>query len=98
MPTSIGTMRIREAAGFRSARCSPNEYARERAALIDPEKASCGVRAGQAPGSETVYLTVVDREGNIASWIQSIFSSFGSGITVDGMGFVLQNRGAGFHP
>jgi gamma-glutamyltranspeptidase/glutathione hydrolase len=41
-----------------------------------------------------VYFTVVDREGNIASWIQSIYSSFGSGITVEG--FPLQNRGAGF--
>ena len=71
-------------------------YARERAAQIDPEKANGNAVAGEAPGSETVYLTVVDREGNIASWIQSIFSSFGSGITVDGMGFVLQNRGAGF--
>ena len=71
-------------------------YARERAAQIDPEKANGNAGAGEAPGSETVYLTVVDREGNIASWIQSIFSSFGSGITVDGMGFILQNRGAGF--
>ena len=71
-------------------------YARERAAQIDPEKANGEAGAGEAPGSETVYLTVVDRDGNIASWIQSIFSSFGSGITVDGMGFVLQNRGAGF--
>jgi gamma-glutamyltranspeptidase/glutathione hydrolase len=71
-------------------------YARKRAALIDPEKANGNAGADEAPGSETVYLTVVDRDGNIASWIQSIFSSFGSGITVDGMGFVLQNRGAGF--
>jgi gamma-glutamyltranspeptidase/glutathione hydrolase len=38
----------------------------------------------------------VDREGNIVSLIQSNFSSFGSGITVRGMGFVLQNRGALF--
>ena len=60
-------------------------YASERAAQIDPEKANGNAGAGEAPGSETVYLTVVDREGNIASWIQSIFSSFGSGITVDGM-------------
>jgi gamma-glutamyltranspeptidase/glutathione hydrolase len=72
------------------------DYARERAALIDPKNANGEVCAGEAPGNETVYLTVVDREGNIASWIQSIFSSFGSGIAVDGMGFVLQNRGAGF--
>jgi gamma-glutamyltranspeptidase/glutathione hydrolase len=71
-------------------------YARERAAQINPEKANAEAVAGQAPGSETVYLTVVDREGNIASWIQSVFSNFGSGITVDGMGFVLQNRGASF--
>ena len=71
-------------------------YARERAAQIDPAKANGDASAGQAPGSETVYLTVVDRDGNIASWIQSIFSSFGSGIVADGMGFLLQNRGAGF--
>jgi gamma-glutamyltranspeptidase/glutathione hydrolase len=71
-------------------------YARERAMQIDPCKANGEVVAGEAPGSETVYLTVVDRDGNIASWIQSIFSSFGSGIIVDGMGFILQNRGAGF--
>ena len=71
-------------------------YARERAEQIDPEKANGNAGAGEAPGSDTVYLTVADREGNIASWIQSIFSSFGSGITVDGMGFLLQNRGAGF--
>ena len=45
---------------------------------------------------DTTYLTVVDREGNIASWIQSVYSNFGSGITVEGMGFTLQNRGAGF--
>lgn len=70
------------------------QYARERAALIDLSQANGAVLAGDATGSETVYLTVVDREGNIASWIQSIYSSFGSGITVEG--FLLQNRGAGF--
>jgi gamma-glutamyltranspeptidase/glutathione hydrolase len=39
---------------------------------------------------------VVDKEGNIASWIQSLSAAFGSGITVEGMGFILHNRGAGF--
>ena len=72
------------------------EYARKRAALIDPAKANCAVPAGQPVGSETTYLTVVDGDGNIASWIQSLSGGFGSGVTVAGMGFELQNRGAGF--
>ena len=72
------------------------DWARERAKLIDPHKANGDFRHGRVPGTDTVYLTVVDREGNIASWIQSIYAGFGSGITVDGMGFPLQNRGAGF--
>lgn len=72
------------------------EYAKQRAKLIDPQKADCDTAAGVPPSSDTTYLTVVDREGNIVSLIQSNFSSFGSGITVRGMGFVLQNRGALF--
>lgn len=71
-------------------------YARKRAALIDPQHANCDVPPGQPAGSDTTYLTVVDKDGNIASWIQSVYSDFGSGVTVDGMGFVLQNRGGGF--
>jgi len=72
------------------------EHARQRASLIDPRKANGQVSAAEVTGSDTTYLTVADREGNIVSWIQSIFSNFGSGITIEGMGFVLQNRGAGF--
>jgi gamma-glutamyltranspeptidase/glutathione hydrolase len=72
------------------------EYARKRAALIDPNRANCKVEAGDPMGSNTTYLTTVDKDGNIASWIQSVFGYFGSRVTVDGMGFVLQNRGGGF--
>jgi gamma-glutamyltranspeptidase/glutathione hydrolase len=72
------------------------EYARKRAALIDPNKANCTVPPGQSIGSDTTYLTIVDKDGNMASWIESVYSEFGSGVTVDGMGFLLQNRGAGF--
>jgi gamma-glutamyltranspeptidase/glutathione hydrolase len=72
------------------------EYARERAKLIDPRKANCGVAAGAPPFSDTTYLSVVDREGNIVSLIQSNYEAFGSGVAVRGMGFVLQDRGALF--
>jgi gamma-glutamyltranspeptidase / glutathione hydrolase len=72
-------------------------YARQRAAKIDPNRANCEVKAGDPLGSNTTYLTVVDKDGNIASWIQSVYSFFGSRVTVEGMGFVLQNRGASFN-
>ncbi|HEV3305607.1 MAG TPA: gamma-glutamyltransferase [Candidatus Sulfotelmatobacter sp.] len=72
------------------------EYARERAKLIDPAKANCEVAAGAPPFSDTTYLTVVDREGNIVSLIQSNYEAFGAGLAVRGMGFVLQDRGALF--
>ena len=72
------------------------DYAKQRAQLINPEKANCNPEAGVPPSSDTTYLTAVDREGNIVSLIQSNFSGFGSGITVRGMGFLLQNRGALF--
>ncbi len=71
-------------------------YAAQRAKLIDPDHATCQVAPGTPPSSDTTYLTVVDRDGNIASLIQSNYSAFGSGITVRGMGFVLQNRGGLF--
>ena len=71
------------------------DYAKERAKLIDPEHANCEVSYG-TPRSDTTYLTAVDRDGNIVSLIQSNYETFGSGITVKGMGFVLQDRGALF--
>jgi gamma-glutamyltranspeptidase / glutathione hydrolase len=72
------------------------DYARKRAALIDPRQANCNVAPGRPVEGNTTYLTVVDRAGNIVSWIQSIADNFGSGITVEGLGFILHNRGWGF--
>jgi gamma-glutamyltranspeptidase/glutathione hydrolase len=72
------------------------EYARQRAQLIDPRRANCEVANGTPPTSDTTYLSVVDRDGNIVSLIQSNYEAFGSGIVVRGMGFVLQDRGALF--
>jgi gamma-glutamyltranspeptidase/glutathione hydrolase len=72
------------------------QYAKQRAQLINPDHASCDISPGKPPGSDTTYLSVVDREGNIISLIQSNYDAFGAGITVRGMGFVLQSRGALF--
>jgi len=73
-------------------------YGRTRAALIDPQRARCDVGPGTPPyaGSDTTYLATVDRDGNMVSLIQSNFSLFGSGVAVEGGGFVLHNRGALF--
>src|SRR4029077_715603 len=73
------------------------EWAAQRAKLIDASKANCEPVAGQIPsGGDTTYLTVVDREGNMVSLIQIIYSAFGSGIVAAGTGFVLHNRGGLF--
>ena len=72
------------------------EYAAQRAKLIDANKARCDYGPGMPPGSDTTYLTTVDHDGNIVSWINSNYSGFGSGVVVKGMGFPLQNRGALF--
>ena len=73
-------------------------YARERAKLIDPEKANCEVPPGKPLeiGRDTIYMSAVDADGNIISFIQSLYSSFGSGVVVDDYGFALHNRGGLF--
>ncbi|HWZ96619.1 MAG TPA: gamma-glutamyltransferase [Candidatus Dormibacteraeota bacterium] len=79
------------------ARLLSKEWATARAKLIDPDHANCNPTAGEmGGGSDTTYLSVVDREGNMVSLIQSNFSSFGSGIVAPGTGFVLHNRGGLF--
>jgi gamma-glutamyltranspeptidase/glutathione hydrolase len=73
------------------------EWAKARARVIDTERAECDVAAGEiAAGTDTTYLTVVDRDGNMVSLIQSNYAGFGSGIVAPGTGFVLHNRGGLF--
>ena len=74
------------------------DYAAARAHAIDMDHANCNVSAG-APlpaGGDTIYLSVVDRDGNMVSLIQSNYQDFGSGMVAAGTGFVLQDRGALF--
>jgi gamma-glutamyltranspeptidase/glutathione hydrolase len=74
------------------------DYARKRAAKIDRAQANCSVPPGKPleVGRDTIYLSVVDRDGNIVSLIQSLYSGFGSGVVVDDYGFTLHNRGGLF--
>jgi gamma-glutamyltranspeptidase / glutathione hydrolase len=74
------------------------EWAGKRAKLIDADHTNCDATAGEMPaGSDTAYLSVVDRDGNMVSLIQSNYSAFGSGIVAAGTGFVLHNRGGLFN-
>jgi gamma-glutamyltranspeptidase/glutathione hydrolase len=72
------------------------DYGRQRASLVNPS-ASVQQRPGLGTfAGDTTYLSVVDRDGNMVSLIQSNFASFGSGLVPAGTGFVLQNRGGLF--
>ncbi len=63
---------------------------------IDPAKAGTPVAWPEPAHSDTVYLCVVDRDGNAVSLINSIFSGFGSGILAPQSGVLLHNRGTSF--
>ena len=71
------------------------DYARRRAALIDPAAAG-DPGAGAPEGGGTVLVAAADAEGQMVSLVQSNYKGFGSGIVVPGTGISLQNRGFGF--
>ncbi|UCD23081.1 MAG: gamma-glutamyltransferase [Gemmatimonadota bacterium] len=75
------------------------EYAAQRRALIDPQQAARDYPAGdpRLGAGETIYLTTADAEGNMVSLIQSNYRGMGSGMTPDGLGFVIQDRGELFN-
>lgn len=76
-----------------------DDYTAQRKDLIDLEKAANTYPAGdmEIESGNTTYLTVADKDGNMVSFIQSIYSEFASGMVPDGLGFVLQNRGQMFN-
>jgi gamma-glutamyltranspeptidase/glutathione hydrolase len=72
-------------------------FIRARRASLDPNRAASRAEPGAAAtSSETIYLAAADADGNMVSFINSIYWEFGSGVVVPGTGFALQNRGAGF--
>ncbi len=78
------------------------ELAIKRAKLIQMDKAACQVVPSNiehmldAHGKTTIYLSTIDKDGNIVSLIQSNYAGYGTGMVAPGLGFSFQNRGAGF--
>jgi gamma-glutamyltranspeptidase/glutathione hydrolase len=60
---------------------------------VEPAKLD-GVTTSE--GNDTIYMSVIDKDGNIVSLIQSNYSGFGSGLVPPGAGFMLHNRGGLF--
>lgn len=78
------------------------DLADKRSKLIDMQKATCQVVPSDVStelnkhGNSTIYLSTIDKDGNIVSLIQSNYAGYGTGFVAPGLGFSFQNRGAGF--
>ena len=78
------------------------DLAKERAKLIKMDKAACQVVPSKIEaelakhGNSTIYLSTIDKDGNIVSLIQSNYAGYGTGLVAPGLGFSFHNRGAGF--
>ena len=97
IPISTSTTRTQNPLTCRSTGSFPPEL-RGGTRGIDRSRESGSVwtRPGNPQHGDTTYLAAVDKEGNITSLIQSNFANFGAGVVVNGMGFLLQNRGGLF--
>ncbi len=73
-------------------------YAEKRLKHLDPRRSARQIPAGdiRLERGDTVYLTVVDKDRNAVSLIQSNYAGFGSGSVPDGLGFCIQDRGCLF--
>ena len=79
------------------ARLLSKSYAQSLCGAVDPNRASRSRPGAPVDSSgDTIVLSAADRWGNMVSWVNSNYASFGSGVTVPGYGFILHNRGALF--
>ena len=79
---------------FDPASMLSKEWAAQRRAEIDPQRARAD--AAVAATSDTTSFVVADGDGNVCSFIQSIFAHFGSAVAIDGTGIIMNNRMRGF--
>ncbi|MCP4724233.1 MAG: gamma-glutamyltransferase, partial [bacterium] len=77
-------------------RMTSKDYGREQFRRIDPEKAQERVGTGISGNGDTIYLTVMDKDNNAVSFINSTYEHYGSGMVGGNTGIALQNRGALF--
>ena len=79
------------------SRLLTDEHIAERRSKLDPSRAAERQEPGpERSASETIYLAAADADGNMISFINSLYEHFGSTVVVPGTGFALQDRGAGF--
>jgi gamma-glutamyltranspeptidase/glutathione hydrolase len=97
MAYAVRDTHIAEPAHMRVAASALNgkAFAKGLAARIDRSK-RVPLPTAPTPGSDTVYLSVVDRDRRAVSLINSLFSSFGSAICSEKTGVMFNNRGSGF--
>jgi gamma-glutamyltranspeptidase/glutathione hydrolase len=79
---------------FAPASMLSKEWAAERRRAIDPQRARADTAV--AASSDTTSFVVADGDGNVCSFIQSIFAHFGSAVAIDGTGIIMNNRMRGF--
>ena len=77
------------------ARLLDKKFSKRLASLIDMDRRS-KLPSAPAPGNDTIYLTVVDRDRKAVSFINSLYSSFGVGVCTEQTGIMLNNRGSCF--